>query len=199
MILCRPKNVNHHVYVPVTKCETQTHDKTHTTHTRSCPPKSFFLKLHHLVGEPLPHFPNDILAGYDNVLKEDLSSVGAVVAKFLNLLSNSDTLCFHGEADEGLVLVGLSLAGVGQETHPVCLGSICDPHLAAVNHQIISSWKQGGRRGEMEAEQEGGRGEQEVGREGKREWGGRKARKEGGRMSDSSLKGWGRRGNLSLA
>ena len=137
--------------------------KTHTTPTRSCPPKSFFLKLHHLVGEPLPHFPNDILAGYDNILKEDLSSVGTVVAKFLNLLSNSDTLCFHGEADEGLVLVGLSLAGVGQETHPVCLGSICDPHLAAVNHQIISAWE-GREERWKQSRKEGGES---------RKWGGR--------------------------
>jgi hypothetical protein len=36
--------------------------------------------------------------------------------------------------------VGIPLTGVGQETDPVRLNAVCDPHLATVDHKIISSW-----------------------------------------------------------
>lgn len=43
----------------------------------------------------------------------------------------------QGEADEGFVAVRGAIAGVGQETHPVSLGSVGGPHLPPVDHVLI--------------------------------------------------------------
>lgn len=35
-----------------------------------------------------------------------------------------------------------TFSGVGKQTHPVCLHAISDPHLAAINDQVIRSYKE---------------------------------------------------------
>lgn len=49
------------------------------------------------------------------------------------------TRCLEGQADERLRLVRWALgARVDEHGHPVCLAAIRDPHLAPIDHQVIS-------------------------------------------------------------
>ena len=43
----------------------------------------------------------------------------------------------HGNTDERLVAMGRSLTGAGQQTDPVGLGAISNPHLTPVDHQVL--------------------------------------------------------------
>lgn len=44
----------------------------------------------------------------------------------------------HGQAHERLVQMRLALACVGQTAHPVSLSSVGDPHLSAIDDEVIS-------------------------------------------------------------
>lgn len=43
----------------------------------------------------------------------------------------------HGQTDERFVPVRGPVAGVGEETHPVSLGTVSGPHLSPVDHKFI--------------------------------------------------------------
>ncbi len=63
-----------------------------------------------------------------------------MVAYLIGHLSG-DSGSLHGQADEGLVLVGGAFSGVGKETHPVRLEASGNPHLAAIDDQVIRTYK----------------------------------------------------------
>ena len=92
-----------------------------------------------MISESLPFLSNDIALRHDHIFKVELSRIGTKVSNLINLLGNRDTLGLLGDADEGLVPVGIPLTGVGQETDPVRLNPVCDPHLATIDDKVISS------------------------------------------------------------
>ena len=59
-----------------------------------------------------------------------------MVPHFIDL-GHRDSAGLHGDADEGFVLVWVTLPCVGKETHPVSLETIGDPHLATIDDQVI--------------------------------------------------------------
>ena len=52
------------------------------------------------------------------------------------------TWCVHGYNNERLIDVRSTLSCVGQQTHPVSLKRISNPHLLTVDHQVVTCKKQ---------------------------------------------------------
>ena len=75
---------------------------------------------------------NDILFWNDHVLKEDLCRIRGMISQLLDLVGG-DTVGLKGDTDERFILVGRTVTGVGEHTHPVSLGAVCNPHLAAID------------------------------------------------------------------
>merc|ERR1719370_2588916 len=105
--------------------------------SRCCQP--LLLELHHLVGETHPFFPDDIFGGHSDIVEVDDSSVGTLHAHLVNPLGEVDARGVHGQADERLVPVGVSLSCICKKAHPVSLESIGDPHLLAIDDKIVSN------------------------------------------------------------
>ena len=55
-----------------------------------------------------------------------------MISQLLDLVAG-DTVGLKGDTDERFIPVGRTVTGVGEHTHPVSLGSVCNPHLAAVD------------------------------------------------------------------
>merc|ERR1712212_849457 len=104
---------------------------------RCCQP--FLLELHHLVSEAHTFLPNDILGWHTHIVKVDDGCVGALHAHLADLLGQVDAGGVHGQADQRLVPVRISLPCISKKAHPVSLESICYPHLLPVDDQIITN------------------------------------------------------------
>lgn len=107
-----------------------------TTPTGGSTPHPLLLKLLHLVHKAHPFLPNNVGARHDNILKKHLSSIRRMVPHFIYFVC-SDSTGFHWDTYERFVLVRVTLSCVGKETNPVSLDAIGDPHLAAIDDQVI--------------------------------------------------------------
>ena len=55
-----------------------------------------------------------------------------MISQLLDLVGG-DTVGLKGDTDERLIPVDRAVTGVGEHTHPVSLGAVCNPHLATVD------------------------------------------------------------------
>ncbi len=72
----------------------------------------------------------------ESIDKETKQSASSIFAgqRRINLHYDFRTLRVERNTDEGLILMRLSLGSIRKETDPICLQSICNPHLLTVDH-----------------------------------------------------------------
>ncbi len=97
----------------------------------------FFLKLHHLHGEPGAFLPDHVAHRHAHVIKEQLRSVRTIHPDLVDLLL-VDSGRIHRHHDQRLVLMNPPVAGIGQQATPIGLKPVGDPHLGPVDHEIIA-------------------------------------------------------------
>ena len=74
-----------------------------------------------------------------DILKEKLCIIRGPEAQLVDLIPGN-ALGIQWNNDEGFILVGWAITGVGKQAHPVRLHAISGPHLSAVDHQVISTY-----------------------------------------------------------
>ena len=73
-----------------------------------------------------------------HALEENLRRVGRAHAELVELARNRDALRFHRHADQRFVAMFGTVAGIGEQAHPIGLSAIGDPHLAAIDDVIVA-------------------------------------------------------------
>ncbi len=110
----------------------------HADHGRDRTPQPLLLELLHLVDEAHAFLADQVPDGHLHFVEEDLRRIGRAHAELVELLHHLHALGLHRQADQRLVLVHRAFARVGQEAHPVGLGAVGGPHLAAVDNVVAA-------------------------------------------------------------
>jgi hypothetical protein len=82
--------------------------------------------LHHLVDEALAFIADAVALRNPHTLKENLRSVGRAHAELVELARDRHALRFHRHADERLVAMFGTVAGIGEQAHPIRLRAVGD-------------------------------------------------------------------------
>jgi hypothetical protein len=110
----------------------------HADHGGDGAPQPLLLELLHLIDEAHAFLADGMAHRHLHVVEEDLGGVGGAHAELVELFDDLHALGLHRDHDQRLVLVDRALASVGQKAHPVGLGAVGRPHLAAVDQPVAA-------------------------------------------------------------
>jgi len=108
------------------------------TQRRRCGEEPFFLKLLHLIDEAHAFFADAIALRNADAVEEHLNRIRRAHAELVEFLRSRDALRIHRNANERLRPVGRAVRRVDERAHPIGLGTVRRPHLAAVDHVVVT-------------------------------------------------------------
>jgi hypothetical protein len=88
--------------------------------------------------KPKPFLADAVAQRHAHIVEEDLRGVGGAHAELVELARDLHALGLHRQADQRLVAVRRSVAGVGEQAHPVGLRAVGGPHLAAIDDVVAA-------------------------------------------------------------